>query len=114
MFKKEAIETQISPRNELGIQNSLRVDKLYNKDLTKLLPLSDWEEKSNRKQDIKFADLFWLIHHRGIPHSQRSQIWRELLKVSINELLDIQHFKESYDCKYNSQITLFDHYQELQ
>ena len=52
------------------------------------------------------------MHHlvySGIPDELRPKIWRELLKVSIQEVEEIQNFKQVYkdDIDYDESETLF-------
>ena len=65
--------------------SSGEVGVVYNKDLTKLVFCGSWEVKGDRN----FADMFWLVHKKGVPISLRSRIWREMLKVSVNEADEI-------------------------
>jgi hypothetical protein len=54
---------------------------LYNKNVGSLIFASIWKEKDNQH----YSDLYHLVH-AGIPDEIRTKIWRELLKVSIQEV----------------------------
>jgi hypothetical protein len=84
---------------------------VYNKELTKLVFCGSWEIKGDRN----FADLFWLVHKKGVPTTLRSRIWREMLKVSVNEADEIQHFIATFNSeqRYNPGWTIFTNYKVL-
>lgn len=92
-----------SARSEAGV--------VFNKELTKFVFCGSWEAEGDRN----FADLFWLVHKKGVPTSLRSRIWREMLKVSVNESDEIQHFIAAFNSeqRYNPGWTIFTNYKVL-
>lgn len=101
-FKSSAVRHNTA-MSEIGV--------VFNKELTKFVFSGSWEADGDRN----FADLFWLIHKRGVPTSLRSRVWRELLRVQVNEEEEIQHFITAFNSvqRYNPGWTIYVNYKVL-
>jgi len=102
MIKSSAVRCDTA-RSQVGV--------VFNKERTKFVFSGSWEADGDRN----FADLFWLIHKRGVPTSLRSRVWREMLRVQVNEAEEIQHFTAAFDSvqRYNPGWTIFVNYKVL-